>query len=140
MLPLIQLKGHIPLILDILHDFTCIFTPLCESINAILRHQPGPKIDGLNKKWFSSEPPPIIRFSWFDSFSQFGSIWIRLGIFDLFQGKLSFARLGYLDLGWSGSTPTPQIIYGVGRGRFRFLGPKIDGLNNKWFSSEPPPK
>ena len=36
--------------------------------------------------------------------------------------------------------PPPKFIYWVGRGRFRFLCPKIDGLNNKWFSREPPQK
>ena len=46
------------------------------------------KVDGLNNRWFSSATTPkIIRFSWFDSFRQFGSIWIRFGIFDLFQGS-----------------------------------------------------
>ena len=37
------------------------------------------KVDGLNNKWFSSATTPkIIRFSLFDSFRQFGSVWISL--------------------------------------------------------------
>ena len=74
--------------------------------------------------------PQNIRLSWFDSFSQFGSIWIRFGIFDLFQGKLSFARLGYLDF-WGGLVLNhPQNNFWGGKGSIQ-----ISLSKNRWSKS-----
>ena len=52
---------------------------------------------------------------------QFGSIWINLAFFDLFQGKLSFARLGKLfSRGGLVVPPPPKYLPGVlKRGRLR---------------------
>ena len=52
---------------------------------------------------------------------QLGSIWINLAFFDLFQGKLSFARLGKLfSRGGLVVPPPPKYLPGVlKRGRLR---------------------
>ena len=55
--------------------------------------------------------------------------------FELLNGKLILPVQAIIISGVVQQLTTPKIIYGVGRGRFRFLCPKIDGLNHRWFSS-----